>query len=168
MVYVTVFLKNELMYQPYHVTRGRNHKWFCLQNLYLNHNLLLENCYTVVNLAFYRCECPEGFLGPRCQLTTRSFSSTGFAWFSPLQQCEDTHLSLEFITTSSDGLLLYNGPLHNPAPGEPSDFISVELDKGQPRLTINHGTGNLELMVKSTSLSDGKWHRLDIFSSSKV
>ena len=58
-----------------------------------------------------RCQCPRGFEGPRCQQTTRSFWGKGWAWYPPLELCEDSHLSIEFMTRKPDGTLLYNGPI---------------------------------------------------------
>lgn len=49
--------------------------------------------------------------------------------------CEESHLSLEFIASKKeDGLLLYNGPMTEPELDEivVQDFISLELDKGEP------------------------------------
>ncbi|XP_055930144.1 neural-cadherin-like isoform X5 [Argiope bruennichi] len=112
------------------------------------------------------CKCPEGFEGPQCQLTTRSFDGRGWAWFPPLQQCERSHLSLEFMTRKPDGLLLYNGPIANPDVGEvaPQDFISLELQSGRPRLLVDFGSGTAEVVVfVDESLSDGEWHQVDIF-----
>lgn len=112
------------------------------------------------------CSCPSGYNGPRCQQTSRSFRGNGWAWYPPLDMCDNSHLSLEFVTRKSEGLLLYNGPIVAPEPEEilVSDFISLELERGQPRLLINFGSGTLELRVKTKkSLDDGEWHRLDVF-----
>ena len=54
-------------------------------------------------LFFYRCECPSGFDGPDCQQTKRHFNK-GYAFFDTLQQCLETHTSIEFITSVSDGM----------------------------------------------------------------
>lgn len=62
----------------------------------------------------FSCWCPEGDLGPRCQQRTRSFHGDGWAWYAPLEVCAESHLSLEFITTSGDGQILYNGPITPP------------------------------------------------------
>lgn len=44
------------------------------------------------------------------------------------------------------------------------DFISLELDRGHPRLLIDFGSGTLELRVKTKkTLDDGEWHRIDVF-----
>ncbi|XP_026487587.1 neural-cadherin isoform X8 [Vanessa tameamea] len=112
------------------------------------------------------CSCPPGYTGPRCQQTSRSFRGTGWAWYPSLEMCDSSHLSFEFITRKSEGVLLYNGPIVPPEPEEivVSDFISVELERGNPRLLIDFGSGTLELRVKTKkSLDDGEWHRLDIF-----
>lgn len=85
--------------------------------------------------------------------------------------CEESHLSLEFITKKDEGLLLYNGPLVSPEPEEIilSDFISLELEKGEPRLLIDFGSGTLELKIKPNgSLSNGEWHRIDLFWNTEV
>ncbi|GLH00437.1 Neural-cadherin [Gryllus bimaculatus] len=112
------------------------------------------------------CSCPSGYNGPRCQQISRSFRGNGFAWYSPLDMCDNSHLSLEFITRKADGMLLYNGPIVPPETDETlvSDFISLELEKGMPRLLIDFGSGTLELRVKTKkTLDDGEWHRLDVF-----
>ncbi|KAG5675458.1 hypothetical protein PVAND_005362 [Polypedilum vanderplanki] len=112
------------------------------------------------------CSCPAGYTGPRCQQTTRSFRGNGWAWYPPLDMCDDSHLSLEFITRKSDGLLIYNGPIVPPESDEQliSDFISLEIERGYPRLLIDFGSGTLELKVKTKkTLDDGEWHRIDLF-----
>ncbi|XP_048509175.1 neural-cadherin isoform X2 [Athalia rosae] len=112
------------------------------------------------------CQCPAGYNGPRCQQTARSFRGNGWAWYPALEMCDNSHMSFEFITRKADGLLLYNGPIVPPESDEVmvSDFISVELERGYPRLLIDFGSGTLELKVKTKdTLHDGEWHRLDIF-----
>ncbi|KAE8737624.1 hypothetical protein FOCC_FOCC016911, partial [Frankliniella occidentalis] len=112
------------------------------------------------------CSCPSGYSGPRCQQTARSFRGNGWAWYQPLEMCDTSHLSLEFATRHGDGTLLYNGPIVPPEPEEElvSDFIALELEKGNPRLLIDFGSGTLELRVKPKhTLDDGEWHRIDVF-----
>ncbi|XP_047118591.1 neural-cadherin-like [Schistocerca piceifrons] len=112
------------------------------------------------------CSCPSGYNGPRCQQTSRSFRGNGWAWYPPLEMCDNSHLSLEFITKKKDGMLLYNGPIVPPETNEVlvSDFISLELEGGMPKLFINFGSGTLELRVKTKkTLDDGEWHNIDIF-----
>ncbi|XP_023032144.1 neural-cadherin isoform X5 [Drosophila willistoni] len=112
------------------------------------------------------CSCPVGYTGPRCQQTTRSFRGNGWAWYPPLEMCDESHLSLEFITRKPDGLIIYNGPIVPPERDEMliSDFIALELERGYPRLLIDFGSGTLELRVKTKkTLDDGEWHRIDLF-----
>ncbi|KAH8266333.1 hypothetical protein KR038_000154 [Drosophila bunnanda] len=112
------------------------------------------------------CSCPLGYTGPRCQQTTRSFRGNGWAWYPPLEMCDESHLSLEFITRKPDGLIIYNGPIVPPERDEMliSDFIALELERGYPRLLIDFGSGTLELRVKTKkTLDDGEWHRIDLF-----
>lgn len=111
------------------------------------------------------CECPPGYSGPQCQTTSRTFGGNGWALFPPLEQCENSHLSLEFMTESS-GLIFYNGPVGQPESGVSinSDFISLELDQGKPRLVVDFGSGTSEVLVNTLrDLNDGEWHHVDIF-----
>ena len=59
----------------------------------------------------FRCQCPRGFDGPRCQQTTRTFHGKGWAWYPPLELCEESHLSVEFLAKKPEGVILYNGPI---------------------------------------------------------
>uniref|UniRef100_W5L865 Si:dkey-22o22.2 n=1 Tax=Astyanax mexicanus TaxID=7994 RepID=W5L865_ASTMX len=116
----------------------------------------------------YRCKCPPMFDGPECQQTKHTFLGDGYAWFPPLRPCFQSHISLEFITEAANGLLLYNGPLGGLQPGDKEDFISLELKKGVPLLSVNHGSGTLTLQLPpQASVSDRRWHRLDIISNGK-
>uniref|UniRef100_A0A3P8XWP9 Uncharacterized protein n=1 Tax=Esox lucius TaxID=8010 RepID=A0A3P8XWP9_ESOLU len=117
----------------------------------------------------YRCKCQPMFDGPECQQTKHTFRGQGYAWFPPIRPCFQSHISLEFLTESANGLLLFNGPMGPAQPGEQEDFISLELKNGIPTLSINHGSGmlTLQLPAKST-ITDRRWHRLDIISDGKV
>ncbi|KAM4601120.1 neural-cadherin [Polymixia lowei] len=117
----------------------------------------------------YRCKCPPMYDGPECQQTKHTFGGQGYAWFPPIMPCFQSHLSLEFLAESTNGLLLYNGPLGPAHSGEQEDFIAIELRNGVPILSINHGSGTLTLQLPpKTSVMDRRWHRLDIFSDGKV
>ena len=63
--------------------------------------------------------------GPECQQTKHTFGGQGYAWFPPIRPCFQSHISLEFLAQSANGLLLYNGPLGPAHPGEPEDFIAI-------------------------------------------
>ncbi|XP_029958534.1 neural-cadherin [Salarias fasciatus] len=117
----------------------------------------------------YRCKCPPMFDGPECQQTKHSFGGQGYAWFPPIMPCFHSHISLEFLTETAHGLLLYNGPLGHARSGEQEDFIALELRNGVPALSINHGSGTLTLQLPPKSIiTDRRWHRLDIISDGKT
>uniref|UniRef100_A0A8C7LXV5 Si:dkey-22o22.2 n=1 Tax=Oncorhynchus kisutch TaxID=8019 RepID=A0A8C7LXV5_ONCKI len=117
----------------------------------------------------YRCKCPPMFDGPECQQTKHTFRGQGYAWFPPIRLCFQSHISLEFITESANGLLLYNGPLGPAQAGEQEDYIALELRNGVPTLSISHGSGSLTLQLPARStVTDRRWHRLDIVSDGKV
>uniref|UniRef100_A0A6Q2Y7V5 Uncharacterized protein n=1 Tax=Esox lucius TaxID=8010 RepID=A0A6Q2Y7V5_ESOLU len=120
----------------------------------------------VDTLSGYRCKCQPQHEGPECQQTRRSFLGNGYAWFPPIRPCFNSHLSLEFITEAEDGLLLYSGPLTTLLPGEPEDYMALELIGGTPSLKINHGSGTLVLQLPgNVVVSDRRWHRLDVRSN---
>eukprot|EP00064_Thunnus_orientalis_P020759 superscaffoldBa00005894_g20907 len=73
----------------------------------------------------YKCECPPMFDGPECQQTKHSFGGQGYAWFPPIMPCFQSHISLEFLAESANGLLLYDGPLGPAHSGEQEDFIAI-------------------------------------------
>ncbi|GAB6020929.1 hypothetical protein CHUAL_003573 [Chamberlinius hualienensis] len=127
------------------------------------------SCLTLIN-GNVKCHCLPGFHGPRCQQISIGFQQSGFAWFPPIKQCEESHLSLEFITKSKDGLLFYNGPVNDPDEGEilVKDFVSLELIDGYPRLLVDFGSGTLELKVGTVPLNDEEWHRVDVYWSPEL
>ncbi|KAG7163365.1 neural-cadherin 2-like 1, partial [Homarus americanus] len=69
-----------------------------------------------------RCICPYGTWGSRCKVLSRYFEgavdpgggeasdSGGWAWVPSIPACVEVHISLEILTTSLDGTLLYSGP----------------------------------------------------------
>ena len=78
----------------------------------------------------FRCTCPDGFHGSRCEMTHASFSGSGWGWVEGFDQCEQSTISLEFITEQASSLLLYYGPMYEPQGSDPRDFLSVELAAG--------------------------------------
>ena len=59
----------------------------------------------------YRCNCPAGFTGPRCQLTKRYFNGQAWAMFPAIAQCHQSVTSVEFATLDPNGMIFYDGPL---------------------------------------------------------
>ncbi|KAJ0066520.1 hypothetical protein NL108_014275, partial [Boleophthalmus pectinirostris] len=127
----------------------------------------------------FRCRCPPLLDGPRCELTRISFGGSGFSWFPPLRLCSFSRLSLEFLSESSSGLLLYQGPLTpaqgegqsplTPAQGESQEFIALELIEGVAVLSLNLGSETVTLALSSESaVRDRAWHRLDVLIQGEV
>lgn len=93
------------------------------------------------------------FDGPECQQTKHSFGGQGYAWFPPIMPCFQSHISLEFLAESANGLLLYNGPLGPAQSGEQEDFIAVgELTVSKAQSLKTCTTSSL-LMVFRKALS---------------
>ncbi|XP_077977634.1 neural-cadherin-like [Glandiceps talaboti] len=112
----------------------------------------------------FQCQCPPGFSGPQCQDISRSFSGNGYAWYMALESCYSSTTSLEFLTVSPDGVLLYNGPLSLHLPNEPMDYIALVLKDGMVHLEIDLGSGMLDLSIPgSPRLDDGRWHNVEVY-----
>ena len=114
---------------------------------------------------FY-CVCPSGLDGPRCEGTRASFAGTSssYAVFSSaLQQQLTGNIHLEFVTLSTDGLLLYTGRFDN----EYRDVLIVQLVNTMLQLTMSYG-GTLTLLSSAVTLNDGVWHEIDIQHNSTV
>lgn len=69
--------------------------------------------------------CPDGFEGPRCEQYKISLDGSGWAWFDPIQSCSLEYISVEFMTTSDTGLLLYNGPMEAMSSGTKNQIATV-------------------------------------------
>lgn len=127
--------------------------------------------------AVFKCKCPPGFDGPRCQRTLYNFNSSGgYAWLPSIPQCQNFILSLEFVTTNPKGLLFYNGPIITDKEEKPKtyrrsqdDYIALQLNNGKLQFTIKHGMNIKEKVVTidnfNKTLNDGRWHRIDIFKT---
>ncbi|CAI2294435.1 unnamed protein product [Caenorhabditis sp. 36 PRJEB53466] len=118
------------------------------------------------------CECRnDGLKGSRCQGTTRSFGGNGFAWYKPMPACTSLNISFSFMTTQSDALLFYNGPLEtqrNDTHIEYSDYIFIQLRGGRISLEVSmNGQSRSSLEVASTALNDGTWHDISVNQEGK-
>ena len=58
------------------------------------------------------CECGREYLGPECQSTTRTFKGNSYLWLNKLAAYQRSSISLQFMTDTANGLLLYQGPLY--------------------------------------------------------
>jgi hypothetical protein len=151
------------------------------QNVCDDKNYCLNGGVCINSAPVYKCKCPYGYNGPRCQKLIAHFNSSGgFTWLKSLPQCQDFLFSFEFLTTHSKGLLFYNGPIVQPITNtvDPienkelryqQDFVSVQLDKGKLVLSLRQGinmqTKNFILNNMNRTLNDGHWHRIDIYKT---
>uniref|UniRef100_A0A0N5B1F4 Neurexin-4 n=1 Tax=Syphacia muris TaxID=451379 RepID=A0A0N5B1F4_9BILA len=120
-------------------------------------------CHNTYPTGFF-CECRDNSLkGFRCQGTTRSFNGAGYAWFKPIPACTSLNITLQFMTSELNGLLLYNGPFGNNISAshlDYFDYLAIRLNGGkiEAEYAFNGINKNI-LQVPSTSeLNDGKWH----------
>ncbi|XP_033215756.1 DE-cadherin-like isoform X2 [Belonocnema kinseyi] len=111
-----------------------------------------------------RCECPPGLEGPRCELLAIGFHGDGYAIMPPPgQACDDSHLGLEIVPQTENGLVFYFGPMsYSPKLGI-QDFMALELQKGYAVLYVDYGKGTVKLDQKEIKLTDGKNHRIDVY-----
>jgi len=81
------------------------------------------------------------------------------------------------MTTRDNGLVLYQGPITELSDGDSEDFVVLEMKNGYPLLRMNLGSGETKLtidgrdrhgVVRQNKLSDGHWHRVDIFTAGMV
>ncbi|XP_001603649.2 DE-cadherin isoform X2 [Nasonia vitripennis] len=119
-----------------------------------------------------RCECPPGLEGPRCELLAVGFHGDGYAIMpSPGQACDDSYLGLELTAHTKDALVFYFGPMRYTDKLDLQDFMSLELQDGNPVLYVDYGQGSIMLDKAENSdgrknklfLADGKPHRIDIY-----
>ena len=77
-------------------------------------------------------------------------------------------LSIEILTQTANGSILYNGPLIKNDRLE--DYFSLQLFNGRLLIDLNFGTGqNIQRHLKtSVNLADGKWHTIEIRQISTI
>jgi hypothetical protein len=138
---------------------------------YKTHKYCLNGGHPIRDNHHIKCKCPDYSLyngGDRCQLTSISFDGNGYGWYKSLSSCDQWMLSIEFLTQTSNGSILYNGPLtkHN----QSEDYFSLQLFNGRLLIDLNFGSGNsIRRHLKTSSdLADGKWHTIEIRQISTI
>ncbi|KAK2150770.1 hypothetical protein LSH36_390g02109 [Paralvinella palmiformis] len=98
--------------------------------------MISRPCCTLNHTSFFviRCICLEDFQGAHCEQTKLSFSAGNWAWFDHLPACDVMKISLDVLTTSPDGLLLYNGPMYSQVDTSNRDYLAIQLVGGYPTL----------------------------------
>ncbi len=78
-------------------------------------------------------------------------------------------LSIEFLTQSPNGSILYNGPLNIKQNRE--DFFSLQLLNGRLLIDLDFGNSGIDVrrhLKSSPNLADGKWHTIEIRQLSTI
>ncbi|KAL9916406.1 DE-cadherin [Glossina fuscipes fuscipes] len=108
------------------------------------------------------CECIEGFTGPHCELVSVGFYGNGYAFYEPIAACDNTNISLEIAPQTDYGLIMYLGPLNFNPLLPLTDFLSLELIKGYPVLTVDYGSGSVRIEHQHIQLQVGRAYQLDV------
>uniref|UniRef100_A0A0N5AZQ8 LAM_G_DOMAIN domain-containing protein n=1 Tax=Syphacia muris TaxID=451379 RepID=A0A0N5AZQ8_9BILA len=120
-------------------------------------------CHNTYPTGFF-CECRNSSSrGFRCQGTTRSFNGAGYAWFKPIPACTSLNITLQFMTSELNGLLLYNGPFGKNTSAnhlDYSDYLAIRLNGGkiEAEYAFSGNLRNVLHVPNATALNDGKWH----------
>ncbi|KAF5294801.1 hypothetical protein FQA39_LY00285, partial [Lamprigera yunnana] len=109
----------------------------------------------------YFCKCPPGRKGSACELvdanidlTTPQFNGSSYIRFPKLEGVGKTFsIEIFFLSTSENGMLLYNGQLKNGR----GDFISLNLVNGYLQFRYNLGSGVANI-TSEEKINLGKWH----------
>lgn len=96
------------------------------------------------------------------------YLGNGYGWYKPLTTCDKWMLSIEILTQTLNGSILYNGPLNKRNQSE--DYFSLQLLNGRLLVDLNFGNGqNIRRHLKSSAnLADGKWHMIEIRQISTI
>ncbi|KAI5644880.1 cadherin cytoplasmic region domain-containing protein [Phthorimaea operculella] len=109
-----------------------------------------------------KCECPDGYLGPRCEQTSIGFHGDGWAMYPPPPACHESHMTLTVTAHTSNSLIFYMGPLKKNRLLNVEDFMSLELIDGFPVLMVNYGSGTTRINNTVVQVADGKPHLIEI------
>ncbi|XP_038054562.1 cadherin EGF LAG seven-pass G-type receptor 2-like [Patiria miniata] len=120
----------------------------------------------VDNSGWVDCLCRDQgrYDGPRCQMTTRSFTDGSFLAFMPLGRLSrEFHISLRFKTLKSNGLLLYNGQLG----GMRGESVALQIVGGRLHFSRSgrldaHASAAGSSASIARNVSDGVWHDVHI------
>jgi chondroitin sulfate proteoglycan 4 len=84
-------------------------------------------------------------------------SETSFVAFSRFHVRERGAFACDFKTRSENAVLLFNS-----GRGDfQDDFLALEILDGRPKLSVNSGSGLMEVVLVQ-EVNDGKWHQLDL------
>ncbi|EDO35413.1 predicted protein, partial [Nematostella vectensis] len=101
----------------------------------------------------FECVCDFGGRGERCEISSFGFEPASYMLFPTLQgvnQKTYNNITMEFSTSSPNGLLFYNT---DGTPAAAADFIALEI---------------VERYLCDRAVTDGKWHHVTVIRDKKV
>lgn len=131
----------------------------CMQDVVYNQNDVLtiardmKNAQNAFEISW---DCDEEF-SAGSDVPVSFLSDTSFIAFSHFHVRERGSFACDFKTRSSEAVMLFNS-------GRGSfkdDFLALELIDGWPKLSVNSGSGVVEVVLAAT-VNDGNWHQLDL------
>lgn len=131
----------------------------CMQNVrYNKHDILpaAMSLKSVKNAMEITWDCDSEF-SAGSDNPVSFLSETSFVAFPRFHVRERGAFACDFKTRSEMAVLLFNS-----GQGDfKDDFLSLEILDGQPKLSVNSGSGLVEVVLVD-KVNDGKWHQLDL------
>nr|XP_014340062.1 PREDICTED: agrin [Latimeria chalumnae] len=105
----------------------------------------------------FTCICPAGKGGAVCEKSIKyyipGFGGKSYLAFKVMKAYHTVRIAMEFRSSDSSGLLLYNGQRYG------KDFISLAVINSVVELRFNTGSGT-GIITSKVSIEPGKWHQL--------
>jgi chondroitin sulfate proteoglycan 4 len=131
----------------------------CLQTLVFNSVNVFLAARTLqadpMNVYGVEWECSAEF-GATSDQPISFLHNTSFASFPSLQTRQNLHLNFDLKTRADRALLVYNS-----GRSADSDLLALEIVLGCLKLTVNKGSGFVEVMSRQ-KINDGNWHQVEV------
>ena len=131
----------------------------CMKDVVFNKNDILtiaKDMMSVKNAFEITWDCDSEF-SAGSDVPVSFLSETSFVAFSRFHVWERGSFACDFKTRSETAVILFNS-----GHGDfKDDFLSLEIIDGRPKLSVNSGSGVVEVVLVE-AVNDGKWHELDL------
>uniref|UniRef100_T1JHZ3 Uncharacterized protein n=1 Tax=Strigamia maritima TaxID=126957 RepID=T1JHZ3_STRMM len=113
----------------------------------------------------FKCDCQQGFFGPRCDYSSKGFGQMSYMAFPPLPQIVNDIVVI-FSTFQLSGLMMYTYGIQM---GGRSDFLALELINSRVKFSMASSRSvNAISVVVNKKIEPGKWYRAAVNLESKV